>query len=127
MSPWRYNTPKKKKEIYHGKKNGEKRYHCTRSSADIAFQHLVLGISILASASSVVSDVRSTRSLIGMKTNYATVGGAVMAFFGAFAVVRYYVAPWPGADPMSAMGGAVIFLIGAAIVAYGGKVKEKKK
>ena len=62
-----------------------------------------------------------------MKKNYATVGGAVMAFFGAVAVVRYYLAPWPGADPGSVIGGAIIFLVGAGIVAYGTKLGEAKE
>jgi len=62
-----------------------------------------------------------------MKRNYATVGGAVMALFGAVAVVRYYVAPWPGADPGSVIGGAIIFLVGSGIVAYGSKLGEEKE
>jgi CBS-domain-containing membrane protein len=62
-----------------------------------------------------------------MEKNYATVGGAVMALFGAVAVIRYYLAPWPGADPGSVVGGAIIFLVGAGIVAYGTKLSGGKK
>jgi hypothetical protein len=62
----------------------------------------------------------------GMERNYATVGGAVMALFGAVAVIRYYLAPWPGADPGSPIGGAIILLVGAAIVAYGTKLSGGK-